>query len=68
MFGVRRSLGTDPSWLADGQHVRVIREGMPNLHWIADESARQDADREASPTRRHMAVVEDEGGFYVMTR
>jgi hypothetical protein len=32
-----------------------------------EESARQHADREAARTRRHMAVVEDEGSFYVMT-
>ena len=31
------------------------------------ESARQHADEEASRTRRHMAVIEDEGEFYVMT-
>ena len=32
-----------------------------------EESARQHADREAARTRRYMAVVEDEGLFYVMT-
>ena len=32
-----------------------------------EESARQHADHEAARTRRYMAVVEDEGSFYVMT-
>ena len=32
-----------------------------------EESARQHADREAARTRRYLAVVEDEGLFYVMT-
>jgi hypothetical protein len=31
------------------------------------ESAKEHADREASRTRRRMAVVEDEGEFFVMT-
>lgn len=31
------------------------------------ESARQHAEEEASRTRRRMAVVEDEGEFYIMT-
>ena len=32
-----------------------------------EDIARQHADGEAARTRRYMAVVEDEGWFYVMT-
>ncbi len=40
---------------------------MKTTKFDDEESARQHADREAARTRRYMAVVEDEGSFYVMT-
>jgi hypothetical protein len=40
---------------------------MANAQFDDYESARERADREATRTKRHIAVVEDEGEFYVMT-
>lgn len=39
---------------------------MANAQFDDYESAREHADREATRTKRHMAVLEDEGEFYVM--
>jgi hypothetical protein len=40
---------------------------MANAQFDDYETAREHVDREATRTKRHMAVVEDEGEFYVMT-
>lgn len=55
----------DTSW-----HLQALRsEGDPvrTTKFDDEESARQHANREAARSRRYMAVVEDEGSFYVMT-
>ena len=49
------------------QAPRGERDAVKITKFDDEESARQHADREAARTRRYMAVVEDEGSFYVMT-
>ena len=47
--------------------IEERKDAMNTTRFDDEESARQHADREAARTRRYMAVVEDEGSFYVMT-
>lgn len=49
------------------QAQRSERDAVKTTKFDDEESAWQHADREAVRTRRYMAVVEDEGSFYVMT-
>jgi hypothetical protein len=46
---------------------RTVLAGVRTTKFDDEDSARQHDDREAARTRRYMAVVEDEGSFYVMT-
>ena len=47
--------------------IEERKDAVNTTRFDDEESARQHADREAAQTRRYMAVVEDEGSFYVMT-
>lgn len=47
--------------------IRILWETMANDHFDDYESAVQHADQEATRKNLFMAVVEDEGLFYVMT-